>query len=253
MTITAIGSRGTGFGNASSTSVSMQPTPATGEASSTIPAGHSLLLLAITDNDFSAVATGVTNRHQSVTDGVNPWTKLGEYTHSPTGAVADGITASVWLCNLGAPLINGTITLNQAQATVDKAMSLYEFSTTAGGMMKVGSPDFQVMTGANDFGSSSLSGFSSAPRLWFRGMGKEVNTTTAMTPTSGFTAITQVRSRLTASTFAITAFGEFKIATSTGETSNPSLAVVGDTSGVFCALIEGTSPPPPRPQVFCCT
>lgn len=248
MTITAIGSRGTGFGNASSTVVTMNPT-------AVIIFGRSLVLTAITDNDFSAVTSGPSNRHTSVTDtGGNTWTKLGEYSHSPTGTAADGITVSLWLCNVTSQLTtSSTISLNQAQATVDKAMSLHEFSTSLGALSKVGTPDYTVVLGGNDFGASALSGFSSLERLWFRGMGKEVNTTTAMTPTSGFSAITQVRSRVTASSFAITCFGEFKVATSTGETSNPALAVAGDTASVFCALIEGTRPPQARPQVFICT
>jgi hypothetical protein len=76
----------------------------------------------------------------------------------------------------------------------------------------------------------------SAARLYFRGLGKEANSATSMTPSTSFTQITGTRSRNNAD--AIMLRGEFRINTSTGETSNPTLAVSGDNAGIFMALVE---------------
>jgi len=72
-----------------------------------------------------------------------------------------------------------------------------------------------------------------------RFMGKEANTITALTPTSGWTAIPNTRSSNVAAARAV--YGEFIIQDSTGQTSNPTLAVSGDTAGVFVSITEGTA------------
>lgn len=247
MAITSIGARGTGVSNATTAVVTVVPT-------ATINVGRSLILTCSADNNgVGSTATGASSLHGTISDtSGNTWTKLAEYCHSPTGAIFDGVVISVWLCNVTTALTtSSTITMTMAQSTVEKALSLHEFSSTLGTLTKVGTPDYQVTVGGADFGSSSLSGFSSAERLWFRGMGKEANTANALTPTAGFTGITSLRSRNNAG--AVACYGEFKIASSTGETSNPTLGVAGDTATAFVALIEGSGATAQRPVVFCCT
>jgi hypothetical protein len=89
---------------------------------------------------------------------------------------------------------------------------------------------------ANGFGSAAFSGLPSQERLYYRGLGKEANSTTDITVSTSFTAATLTRSRNNASAVLLRA--EFRINTSTGETSNPTLAVTGDTAAVFVALEE---------------
>lgn len=234
MAIAGIAARGTGVSSTSSATFTMNPSAA-------IAAGRVAILTVSTDNDASATTTAASNRHTSVTDatGANTWVKLGEYTNGQ-GAAAAGVTVSVWLCNVEQQLntTGTTITATLGTAVVDKVMSLYEFSVDSGSTLEpvAGAIAYQAVNAANGFGSSALSGLPSKQYLFYRGMGKEANTTTALTVTSGFVAITNNRSRN--NTSAMTVYGEWDIDTLTGVTSNPTLAVTGDTASVFVALEE---------------
>jgi hypothetical protein len=71
-------------------------------------------------------------------------------------------------------------------------------------------------------------------------LGKKVNSVTGITPTSGWTAFTGQRSQNGASARIVR--GEFIIDTSTGATSDPTMAVSGDTASFMGALAEGHVP-----------
>ena len=92
------------------------------------------------------------------------------------------------------------------------------------------------VTAATDFGSAAISGLSSKERLYFRAIAKEANTLLTITPTTNFSTVGGGRSNN--SVTAVLARGEYRINTSTGETSDPTFAVSGDTAGVFVALEE---------------
>jgi hypothetical protein len=228
---------GTGISAASSTTFTLTT------ATNTLASGDFALLTVASDNTSTADANS--SDHTSVSGGTGTWSKLGEYTNG-NGAAAAGVTTSVWLFQATGTVSLGTvITVTLGTARVDKVASMWKYTKAAGTSIRL-DPDAATnpinngIDAANGFGSVAFAGLPSQSRLYYRGLGKEANSTTAITVSGSFTAITGNRSRNNAS--AILLRGEFRINTSTGETSNPTLAVVGDTAGVFVALEEFTPP-----------
>lgn len=180
-----------------------------------------------TDGDLSEV-TSVTDTRG------NTYTKLKEITNGE-GAAGAGVTTSLWYSRTTVALSSNLVTANLSGTSAgDAVMRSWKFSV--GADLVVAGSDSNVTDAANGFGSSTISGLASASRLYFRALGKEANATTNITVSSGFTQITTTRSRNNAA--AVLSAGEFRINTSTGETSNPTLAVSGDTAAVFVALEE---------------
>ncbi len=235
MTIASVGTLGTGAHSTSASSFTFAT------ATNTLAAGDVGLLVVVADN--LSTADGNNNEHTSVSGGAIEWTKLSEHTNA-NGAAAAGVTVSVWRAHATGTVNTGTtITIDLSGAVVDKTCSFWKFTVAAGTTLAQQSGASIVTNatdGANGFGSSAYSGLASAHRLYFRGLAKEANSTTQITPSTSFTAITARRSRNSAA--AVLVRGEFRINTSTGETSNPTLAVVGDTAGIFLALVEQNLP-----------
>lgn len=233
MAITGVGTLGTGTSSLSSSSLLFTT------ATNSLAAGDYGILTVVTDN--IATADGETNTHTSVSGGTGTWSKIGEYTNSPGGVAADGVTTSLWLFASSGTNGTGTgIAVNLSANCQDKVGSFYKFTVASGTTLAVGTgftnPIVNEVTASNGFGSVAFSGLTNQEWLFFRGLGKEANSTTALTVSSGFTAITNQRSRNNAA--AVGVWGEFDVATSTGLTSNPTLAVSGDTAGVYAALYE---------------
>lgn len=242
MALASGGTLGTGTSSASGSSFAFNTT------TSALAVGDLAILVVVTDN--LQTSTGTSTDHTGVSGTNLTATKLGEYTNGQSAAAA-GLTTSLWLLEAtGTVSIGAAVTMSLSGAVVDKACSAWRFTKGAGMAVRLG-PDFSpnpvmsAVNAANGFGSSALasSPSTSTSRLFFRALGKEANSTTALTLSSGFTAITAQRSRNNAS--AVLVRGEFRINTSTGETSNPAMAVSGDTAGVFVALEEYD----PRPVI----
>lgn len=232
----AIGSKGSGGGGANSSSgTTYNFTTATNSCD----ANEFLILTNVTDNNSSS--DGDNNEHTSVTGGTGTWTKLGEYTNSEGGA-GNGITVSLWLFEASGSNAVGTVfALNYANAIVDKCSHAWVYTKASGFHIEketgTTNPVTSEVSAANGFGSSSFSSLASIERLYYRGAGKEVNSTTSLTVSTNFTQVTPLaRSRNNAA--AVVGRSEFRINTSTGETSNPTMAVAGDTAGLFVALKE---------------
>lgn len=233
MAISSVGTLGTGAHSTNASSYTFNT------ATNALAAGEYGILVNVTDN--TSTTDGNNNEHTSVSGGTGNWTKLGEYTNSPGGVAADGVTTSVWLFEATGTVSTGTtITLGYTSNRVDKTCSFWKFTVGAGNELAISTgftnPVSSEVTAAAGFGSSSFSGLTSREYLFVRGLGKEANSTTQITPSSGFTAITAQRSRNNVS--AVLVRGEFDILTGTGATSNPTLAVTGDTAGLFVALQE---------------
>jgi hypothetical protein len=195
---------------------------------------------------------GVSSNNTSTTDGDNsevsgvadtrgnPWQKVGEWTNA-NGSAGAGVTLSVWRTQVSVdiPANDMTITVTYGSARANKAISAYAWrsSTFSGSITLQGPITPDDLDAANGFGSVSQPSAPTVQALYLRFMGKEANTTTALTPTSGWTAIPNTRSSNVAA--ARTIYGEFIIQDSTGQTSNPTLAVSGDTAGVFVSITEG--------------
>jgi hypothetical protein len=178
------------------------------------------------------------NEHGFSGEGLT-WTKLGEYTNGEGGA-ALGVTVSAWLARntTGSTIGTFDFTATFTSAVVDKCLTAYEFSAGAALALVPGSLQSNAWDSGLGFGSVSISGLPSAERLYVRALAREDNSTAQITPSTNFTALQVNRSRNNAD--AVIVRGEFRINTSTGETSNPSMAgVVGVVAGLFFALSEG--------------
>lgn len=231
MAITSKGTAGTGANSTGSTSFNYTTN------TNSIDSNEFGILVVVTDNN--ATTDGDNNEHTSVTGGTGTWTKLGEYTNAE-GATKAGVTVSAWLFEASGSNAVGTVfTINFSASIDDKTCSMWAFTKASGFHIEKESgtnPVTSEVSASNGFGSSAFSGLSSIERLYIAGYGKEVNSTTGLTPSTNFTIITGQRSRNNAA--AVIVRGEFRINTSTGETSSPTLAVSGDTAGVFLALKE---------------
>lgn len=232
MSIVDGGARGTGAAFNSGNTLNVPIT------SGLVILADEVALLAISSTNTST-ADGDNSEVSSVVDTAsNGWTKLGEWTNA-NGSADAGVTVSLWQSRLTATLdgdAGANITVNFASNRTDRCASVHRFTAAAALEIESGPVTPDDTDASNGFGSVAFSGLPSAARLYFRALGKEANTTTGLTVSANFTAITGTRSRNNAA--AVIVRGEFRINTSTGETSNPTLAVSGDTAGVFVALRE---------------
>jgi hypothetical protein len=239
MAIASVGTGGTAASSANSTSFNLTT------ATNTINAADNRFAVLTIVKDNTQTTDGDTSEITSVTGGTGTWTKLGEYTNG-NGAAGAGVTTALWLFEPSGANATGTVfTMTLSAARTDKVASLWVFSKASGQSIRLDpepatNPLISVSDAATGFGSLAFSGLTSKARLYFRGCGKEANGTTQITPSTNFTAITAQRSRN--NTNAQLVRGEFRINTSTGETSNPTLAITGDTSCVFAALEEFAPP-----------
>lgn len=193
-----------------------------------------------TDGDNSEVSSVVANT--SVND-IN-FTKIGEYTNSE-GVAASGLTTSLWIGQASKEMVGSltTIRTTWGSARIQRAVSAWQFrpSNHAGFVILQSPITPDAVDASNGFGSVAQAAYSTPTQdvLYFRGLGKQANTTTALTPTSSFTAITNARSQDNAAARCV--YGEFILQSSTGATSDPTLAVSGNTAGVFATIGEGTA------------
>jgi len=231
MTIAAVGTLGNVGHFTSSSSFTLTT------ATNSLASGDFGILVVVSDN--RSTTDGASNDHTSVSGGTGNWTKLGEYTNTVGGAAADGVCVSAWLFEAtGSLAIGSVITMNLSGNATDKTACFHKFTKAAGkGLIReLASPVYNTQDASNGFGSATISGLASQSRLYFRALGKEANTSTNVTPTTGFSSVTGQRSQN--ATTAVICRGEYRINTSTGETSNPTLAVAGDAAGLFTTLKE---------------
>lgn len=227
MAFASVGTAGV-FGNGGSANNQFSGSPA-----NILEAGNLVIIGVAFDN--TSTTSGNFNEITSVTDSVggNTWTEGREVTRA-NGAAADGVTTAVFFSRLTNQIgTSDTITVNLANTVTDEIFFLWEF--TVGADVSVVGIDNHEFSG-NGYGSSVTSGLSNVEHLHIMIGGKESNSTSNLTPTTNFTAMSAGRSRNNA--LAIRIAGEFRISTSTGETSNPTHAITVDTASVFIALEE---------------
>jgi len=215
--------------NAGGTSFSVAP-------STSIPANSGVLLVinrdnyGTTDGDLGEV-TGVTD-----TQG-NTWTKFKEMTNGQ-GAAAAGAMISVWGCRPSGTY--GTTSATITFGTAMDALAAYFIAIPlgAGENLQVDGTASIAIDGAAGFGSQSITGLSSKSRVWISACCKEGNGTAAITATSGWTSfgLTGQNGPTITATNHIMYRSEYKVATSTGETSNPTWSTSGDAASVLIAL-----------------
>lgn len=231
----AIGATPTQCGNgpsaASSTSWTLTTTAA-------VDVGEIGVLRTASDNISSV--DGDNNEIVSVTGGTGTWDKLSEYTNSQ-GAAAAGVTISAWVFTpSGSNAIGTVLTITLASARTQKVAALEKWTTGSGTSLRQ-TTEAAVVTSQVDagggFGASSYTGLTNLERLYLRVLGAEMSTTASVSPTSGFSALSTFRSSTSSP---VSLLGEQRVATSTGETSNPSFTPVADKAGMFFALEEYT-------------
>lgn len=229
MAFASIGTIGTGNSTATDTTLSLT-------TSAAAEAGNLVILCIGLDNHQTT--DGQTSEISSVSDpNSNTWTKLGEFCNGQ-GAANDGATVSVWSSVITTTIASSSvITITLANSKARKCVSGWEFSLGASSVSVAGT----LQTLANDAadpGSMSISGLSSKEYLFLRATASETADTTAVTTTASYTLITKA-SASGAGTAAdqMSVFGEFRILTGTGDTSDPAY-VSADHASVYMAIQE---------------
>jgi hypothetical protein len=232
MAIAHVGASGTGAASASANSFTLAT------ATNSFASGDFALMRVVTDN--IATVDGASTDHTSISGWTGTVTKLAEQTNTVGGAAGDGATISLWLLEATGTINTGTtLTINLSGNTADKSAELRKFTKAAGQSIRIASGSTVQRTtadAASNPGSQAFSGLSSSARLYVRAIGVEGNSTTSLTNSANFTAMASVRSRNNAS--AVYTAGEFRINTSTGETSAPTLPTTSDSASLFLALEE---------------
>jgi beta-glucanase (GH16 family) len=213
-------------------------------ANATAPVGSFIVLVIAKDN--AATANGQTSEVTGISSNTgNTWTKAQEYTQAQ-GSAGAGATCAVWFCNVTTQIANGaSFTINFAQSITAKTCSAWLYTMDSNMVGAVASTAVLGNAGA-DPGSMAISGLASANYLFVRGIALEYSSFD-MIETSGFTPFgTDCTSGGTTDTNMSVA-GEWKIATATGATSDPTLSAV-DNASVFVAFkmnsTGGSTPPP---------
>src|SRR5262245_38091412 len=84
-----------------------------------LSAGDQAFLLVVCDN--RSTSDGATNDVVRISGGVGFWVKLGEYTNSPGGVAADGVTVAVFrFIATGTNAIGTVFTVELSGTAVDK-------------------------------------------------------------------------------------------------------------------------------------
>lgn len=169
-------------------------------------------------------------------DAGNSWSRLAEYTHSH-GVAGDGATVSVWRTKATAKLSSGgNLTVNLSAAVAAKAVTGWIFDATEN-VLILESYDvgYEHEAGPPIIALHSLSG---SQLLLVRADAVE-QFAGSYTPDAGYTAFDHVGASTAggAATSNIQARCEFRIAISTGDTTQPSMPDA-DIASVMLALAE---------------
>lgn len=242
--ITAVGDLGSAISSASNNATGVITTTATAEVN------NQIVLFIAKDN------SGTTDADNSEVTGVvdsasNTYSKLCEFTNG-NGTIQTGATVSLWLARATSQLGSGgtiTATFSVANDVDAFVMRAFEFSAT-NALALAGT--CQQDAGDNlDPGSVSISGLSSAETLFIRAIAEEnAADPSDLTPTTNYTSIgTLLDDRLGTGSGGMTLHGEYRVLTSTGDTSNPSHGTDADYAGVYVALRESAAPATSRRAV----
>jgi hypothetical protein len=202
--------------------------------SAALAAGNIGILIIAKDN--VATADGDFSEVSSVADSVgNAWVKVREFTNGQ-GAAAAGVTVSVWMTKATKTLpLGGTITITFSASITAKAATAWSFRVGAGNNLVVEAGVDRADDGV-DPGPMSLTALANIEHLFLRGIGGE-NPSAAFTATANYTAMTQAATSGGGAATNIRVIGEFRIATLTRDTSDPTWTAA-DHASVYVALKE---------------
>lgn len=234
MAFGSVGSFGTANSVASGTTLALTPT-------ATLEVGNLAMLVISADNIAVGTSPVAEFGHKisnvsSVTDtGGNTWHKLGEVAGNQ--AADGGNAVALYYSIITTQLTTGsTVTVTFGTAITSKACSGWEF-TIGGSSLAVERIRFRG-TAASDPPSITLDDLPSREYLFFRARASETDNT-SWTATTNFTGITNATADAGAAGVGSSANGEFRIVTSTSQTSDPT-KTSSDGADIFIALWEGS-------------
>lgn len=203
------------------------------------------LHVAVLATDNQGATDGATSDHTSITCNSNTFTKIQEWTYSGGGA-ANGVTISIWYCVLTNGINGHTCTValaGSAPGNGAKGLRIMALNRNTGQTLSVDST-VTVTSGTNNpVGSLSTSGLTSKEHLHFRAYGIETSSAIASTPSTNFTNLAAYGTSSGSSATNVSARAEYRINTSTGETSAPS-APAGDGTAILVAFSESSTATP---------
>lgn len=235
MSFASIGSFGTANSITSDTTLALTLT-------ATLEVGNLAILVISADSIATGTSPNAEFGHKisnvsSVTDsGGNTWHKLGEVAGNQAAAAGANVCLYYSIITTQMLLAVSTITVTFGTAIAAKAASGWEF-TMSGSSLAVERIRFRG-TGAADPPSMTLDDLPSREYLYFRARASETDDT-SWTATTNFTGITNATADAGAAGVGSTANGEFRINTSTSETSDPTKTAV-DGADIMIALWEGS-------------
>lgn len=190
--------------------------------------GSLVVITVVRDN---AGGGGATNQIVSISNGAgNTFTKVGEWTNSPSGANSGTTVAIFYTTVTSAISIGSTLQASFPNSPTAAAISAYNFGIASG--KTFGVELFNTSDSTADIGSLTSTTVPLDSYLFFRGIGGEINNS-SMTPTSGWTAISATNTTGGTGITNQSIRGEFTIATSTSETSNPTTGLTVDWATIL--------------------
>ncbi len=214
-------------------------------------AGSLVVVIVAKDNDGTSDAE--TNEVTSVTDSQsNTYTKVAEYSNGSLGA-SNGACCALFYAKLSTALTGSsdTITGNFVGTVGAHGVAAHNFSMGAGNTIAVA--DYTVGEITAHPGPLTLSSLTSREYLYVRGGANENNTLAGYTATDGTWTITDFAASSGGSAYTnMGVSGEYKIATSTGDTSDPETNHNSDWAYLLAALYEvsGFSPATIIPSLY---
>jgi len=200
-----------------------------------IPVGNVILVVTGWDNTDT---TDINPTRLSVTDSNgNTYVRVREFVNGQ-GASNAGAHVGIFYAIVTTQLANGgTITVTNNTSKTARACTAWEFTLGAGSTISAVSPVDLANDGA-DPGSMTISGLSSAERLYLRGYALEADVSGgAFSPTTNFTGLNNNGTTGGGNASNMSVGAEFRINTSTGETSDPT-DQAADCASIFVALVE---------------
>lgn len=176
----------------------------------------------------------------------NSYTRTVEFENAQ-GAAAAGASSGIHFSKVSTLLASGgTITFTSVTANAAKAASCWEFSIGADSTISEEAQGTLANDGA-DPGSLNAT-TPNAAFLRLRAIAGETPSTTALTVTTSFTAITGNQTSGGGAATNMAVRGEFIISTATGAASDPTWVAV-DIASTYAALKEA-APPTTAPQII---
>lgn len=177
------------------------------------------------------------NEHTTATIDGNSMTKLFEVCSDIDGGVDNGVTCSAWTYRAVANIASSAaVVFNLANSKASKVALGREFSVSAGNSLAIAGSDEEAYDSAV-VGSLALSSLASKEYLFLRGLCRESESGTQITPTTNYTNWGIATANTGVSATSIQARGEHRVLTGTGDTSAPTTGS-GDWVTFYIALQE---------------